>query len=545
MKDLGFTSRGTGLFQVLIAAELMVALSLGTYMLWQGNGNLDEGWYLFAGQRVYQGALPYRDFAFFQTPLSAFVYGIPSVFGLRAVMGGEAISLVLMLVTLGVAMRVACVHGGRVAALLVPPLLLNPLTLWAFTSVRTEPVSTLLLTLIAYFLLEGDSTPKRAALACVTAVLAVLARLSMVPMMLLVVGWSLYRFRGNRSVMRVFAAGGLVIALGCVGMVWVTGPDDIWFGLVLSQAERSSQLAAVPFSIARFLFSKILALFTVALQFPVAFVTGAAGCVWMGAEVHSRARRGWLAGVISDPLIVLFGLGMVSYLPQLAPRNTFDIYFVPSTATIAIAIAIVVGRWSASQPRQVLVRLALLGLGVLQVLLFMEGEVGFALFHRIVPASVKSRFSRSALYVQGADTDHHRLHTLARVVEEMTPSDRQVVTLDLGVALEAHRVVPDELSMGVFAYYPRLTDVAARENGVVNERLFRALFQRPEVGTIVLNDLVLGFMFRRNWSGFEPTRSLSEAELQQLLPELSAFRLAYTGLSIRNAPGPAYVLVRQ
>jgi hypothetical protein len=503
-----------------------VALFLGAYMLWHGNGNPDQGWYLLAGHRVYNGALPYRDFAFFQGPLSVYVYGIPSLLGRRGVMAGETVSTAMTLVTLGVAMRIAYVHGGRLAAVLVPLLLLNALTLQTLTTVRTEPISTMLLVLVAYFLLEQELTPRRAALASLAALLAVLARLSMLPMFLLVVGLGMYRFRSDQRVLAAYVVGIASAIVLCVAAVAVLGPGDVWFDLVLSQAQRDSQLVAVePLNVQEFLRLKCVALLSVELQFPVAFAAGLAGCAWLGVAAWRWLRRRTVVGAGVSPLLVLFGLAAASYLPQLAPRHTYDLYFVPSAAVIAIAVAIVVGRWRASLANVTPAVIAVIALIFLQVLSFSTGD---------------------ALYTRGSDTDGERLRTVARVVHDVTPSGRQVITLDLAVALEAHREVPDEFSMGIFAYYPRLSDNAARHHGVVNERLFRALLERHDVSTVVLSDLVLGIMFERHWGGLEPNRVLSEAELQRLIPELSQFRLTFTGPPLaRGFGGPTYVLTRR
>ena len=40
-----------------------------------GQINADEGWYLYSSKLVYDGQIPYQDFAFTQTPLLPYIYG--------------------------------------------------------------------------------------------------------------------------------------------------------------------------------------------------------------------------------------------------------------------------------------------------------------------------------------------------------------------------------------------------------------------------------------------------------------------------------------
>ncbi len=44
-------------------------LLLAALAVVQGRINHEEGWYLYAARRVLEGALPYRDFAYFPAPL--------------------------------------------------------------------------------------------------------------------------------------------------------------------------------------------------------------------------------------------------------------------------------------------------------------------------------------------------------------------------------------------------------------------------------------------------------------------------------------------
>ena len=49
---------------------------LALVFVFRGRLNGDEGWYLYGGRLAWRGQLPYKDFAFTQMPLSAYVYGM-------------------------------------------------------------------------------------------------------------------------------------------------------------------------------------------------------------------------------------------------------------------------------------------------------------------------------------------------------------------------------------------------------------------------------------------------------------------------------------
>lgn len=76
---------------VLLGSLLLYAVSL-----WWGELNQDEGWYLYAGRMVQEGYVPYRDFAFTQGPLMAYVYGLAyPLVRWQGVFGGRIFTAVL------------------------------------------------------------------------------------------------------------------------------------------------------------------------------------------------------------------------------------------------------------------------------------------------------------------------------------------------------------------------------------------------------------------------------------------------------------------
>src|SRR5919204_5802399 len=63
---------------VAVGLVVLYAAVSVVFVVW-GRLNADEGWYLYAGRLAWRGQLPYRDFAFPQMPLTAYVYGLAQI----------------------------------------------------------------------------------------------------------------------------------------------------------------------------------------------------------------------------------------------------------------------------------------------------------------------------------------------------------------------------------------------------------------------------------------------------------------------------------
>lgn len=80
------------------------ALFLYGISLWWGELNQDEGWYLYAGRMVAEQQVPYRDFAFTQGPVMAYVYALAyPLVQWQGVLGGRIITVLLAWCALGLA----------------------------------------------------------------------------------------------------------------------------------------------------------------------------------------------------------------------------------------------------------------------------------------------------------------------------------------------------------------------------------------------------------------------------------------------------------
>src|SRR5262245_4053985 len=91
-----------------IAAGLLVGAFavLAVVFVFRGRLNADEGWYLYGGRLAWRGQLPYKDFAFTQMPLTAYVYGLLQSIE-ASVFLGRLTSVVFAVGAVGLCTRVA------------------------------------------------------------------------------------------------------------------------------------------------------------------------------------------------------------------------------------------------------------------------------------------------------------------------------------------------------------------------------------------------------------------------------------------------------
>ena len=148
------------LSDVVIAVLLVLLVFEAISFLFVGRLNRDEGWYLYAARLVYHGQVPYRDFAFFQMPLVAYLYGLPQVVLGSGILAGRFTSLLFSAVAVAVGLRLAGRFGGPAALAGVLLLtVLNPSLMAAYTSARAEAPSIAFTMAALFFLITPPKSP--------------------------------------------------------------------------------------------------------------------------------------------------------------------------------------------------------------------------------------------------------------------------------------------------------------------------------------------------------------------------------------------------
>lgn len=497
--------RGARGFALAVAALFVVYLVRALHLVHAGRVNQDEGWYLYAARLVYEGRLPYRDFAFFQAPLLPLVYGLPQQLFGAGLETGRLTSLVLGAATLALGARLSFEGGGRFAALLflaVAPF--TPLLLWVFTTTRTEPLNALLLTLSAWLLLRPVSGARHAGGALLAAALAVATRIASLPFALLVLLHVARRHRGSPRELALTFAPGLLVTLAFAGLTVAAGPGAVGFDLVTRQAERHTQLQQQDedWTLAEAGTRRMADVSLLRAYYGGVPLVSFACALGVAAVFLSRRGRAGFAREASGLALLAFA----AYLPNLVPRVVFPEYF-----AAAFPLFLALTAWCAAQLRA---RASPEGR---RAVVAAAGVLVF--FH------VGSSVGQQHLHASRESPDLDEIRSAGEYLAERVPASRTLATLDTYLAVESGRRVPPGWEMGIFAYFPARSAEDGRRLKLLTKGRLAASLAQPSVGAVALSDHALGILVDRRISGYRPREELGEADLHEALPSLRRYRL--------------------
>ena len=193
-------------------------MALSLVFVFLGRLNADEGWYLYASTLVFDNQLPYRDFAYTQTPLLPYLYGLPQTLLVPGLHLGRYTSVALSFISLLLSVALAWRVQGRTAAGLTA-LLFASFTYGIYfnTIVKTYALVTLFFTLTIFALSTHLPETVKYLLALACAACAVLVRLSAAPFLAVIALYIL--LVGKRKPVKAVAT--LVIAASVTAAVWL------------------------------------------------------------------------------------------------------------------------------------------------------------------------------------------------------------------------------------------------------------------------------------------------------------------------------------
>jgi hypothetical protein len=492
-------------FRVAVTVLFLAYLGAAGYFAYAGQINQDEGWYLYAAKLVYEGWLPYRDFAFFQAPLLPFVYGLPQkLFGAGLELG-RLTSLLLSAATVALGARLSLARGGRCGALMFLAMVpLTPFLIWTYTSTRSEPLSAFLLTLSAFLLFRRDPGPRSASVAALAAVLAAATRISSLPVALLVVAWVAHRYRGSLRRLALVLAPPLLGAGLLAALVFAAGPATVWFNLVTSQVERHEQLQATHevWTLWRQVSQRIIDVAALRSFFGgvplVSFASAAAAlAVW-----YAQRGRDSLAG----PAAALAVFAFVAYLPNLAPRVVYPLYFAAVFPLFLVLASWCVGHLYARASRD----------GRRAVVAAIAVMLGFQLGNLL---------GQGDKQLSEGQRDLTELREAAQYVSQVVPRGTLLGTLDGYLAVASDRPVPRNWEMGLFSYFPERSSADGERLRLLTPDGLAASLGNPLLGAVAFSDRSLGILTSRGAFGYRPQELLSEEQIHEALPDLARFRL--------------------
>ena len=181
-------------WNIVIAGGVAVYVVISAIYLFLGQVNADEGWYLYASKLVWQGQLPYQDFAYTQTPLLPYIYGLPQILFGPSLYLGRITSILFSAITLVVYLSIAHKHSGKIGAGMTVILLCTfTYSIYFMSIVKTYALLAMLFALVL-LALESDHKHKYL-VAIALSFLAAMVRLSAVAFAIPVVVYCLFATR--------------------------------------------------------------------------------------------------------------------------------------------------------------------------------------------------------------------------------------------------------------------------------------------------------------------------------------------------------------
>lgn len=425
-----------------------------------GRLNADEGWYLYGSQLVFQGLLPYRDFAYTQMPLLPYIYGLPQLVVHSLLLGrltSAVFSASALIMSIAVARRYAGAWAGAFTALLfaafTPGIYLNSI-------VKTYALLTFCFA-GALFILSSDLSDRvRYPLALVFALAAALVRVTAglfaAPVML-------YAFlRADRRTRIIILFEGLA-AVGIAtffllpnwaGARWAILSSHLRHWGALSIPERLSIIVTERVPDILQTFAPLVLLGAVALYVILSW------------------RKPWQR----DPLaLTAVGLGLVLFASSHLVNGLWESeYLIPAASGLLPIIAIGIGRLPVSASRAT--RAIVWGAATL------------------LPAALVLGEGTQYLDWSGGQTALAEVGQVAASLRaNSAPGDRVLVLEGLGAVFEADRQALPGLSLAEFSLQ-NFDTVTAEQYRVVNMDMLVNAVTRKAARLVVLTERDWGVM---------------------------------------------------
>lgn len=442
--------------QLLFAGLVLCYAVVGLFFVVAGRPNIDEGIFISAAQRVFDGEQPYRDFPFSQAPMLPYFYALaPTVFG-SALMGARLFSWIAGLTGMTAILWLARRVAGDLAAVIT--LLVTFATLPVISvgmAVRSQSIGIPLLLLGVASLALARKGIWGFSLAPSLLLWATGVRLTNALVFAAVCLWVVWRLRRKPS--QLAGVGALVGAQALlIGLPILRAPADAFFHLVTAQLSRGGRFGyAVELSLLGEINRKFVA-YTDLTADAWLLLLLTIPLVAAGLRSGYRGWRPQLTQPMGDPRTAIFSLlclGLLAFAPHWLLGNAFLEYLLPLWALTAPAIGIGLAVWlrRVDSGR----RLRFLVVGAL-----------------LVGALANAYLDRN-IWIGSGDSSFQAFHRTSRKLAKAGGSHCTMLTFQTQLAVESGcRILPG-LDYSLFSYFPGLSLEEAIARGVLNLELLR------------------------------------------------------------------------
>jgi hypothetical protein len=427
--------------------------------------NLDEGWYLWASKSVYTGKLLYRDFAYTQTPLLPYVYGLIQKFTGVGLIEGRLTTMALALLSWGIVSGCAHKLAGPRTAILTLLLLASSFYAAAhFVYTATYALTALWLALALYVALPPTlpSERTRNALATFFVCCAIATRLSVVVALL---PFALYLIFSSGDRLRAALTVGISGMIGAAilfGPFWIAAGEQMRYSILEFHTEGA-------LGYQEHLFTMLSVLRFTLIDFAVPLAITALGMI--GLIRRRRALPTW--GI---PWLAVAGIVISLFAVHLLPRTTGSYYNSLQTPLLALLVAVILTPVLAHLKRGWAAAL-LLGILVLNGGL----QIGGILREDLVSVPPQNRMNE--------------IREAVAFLHSYTETGDLLLSFNTHLALEADLDLPAGMEMSIFSYHPTWTDEETQAYGGINNNRLLALLGDPAVAAVAMTTFDLDMFY--------------------------------------------------
>jgi hypothetical protein len=463
-------TRGGFLCRLGTGMAVLLCLAVAALYVVAGRLNADEGWYLYASRLVYEGNVPYRDFAYTQTPLLPYVYGLPQVLLGPSTYLGRVTSALLLALNLLLGVHVARRTGGQAAGCITAWLTATfTYGIYLSSIVKTYSLLSLLFTSVLVVLTSKVRAEARYPAAALLAVAAAMLRLTAAAFALVVAVYCVARSR--RAARWLTVAVLAVVSTGLLLFACCNGPAVEWNLVTFHVDQRggpSGPAAAIETAV-----GCLLVLPWFYLSYFLLVVSLAAAMLLdrrLRAELARAARR--------SGAVVTVGLGLTLYVAvHVFVAGCLPEYLVPAILSsfplLAVSFAWALGRagGSAAGPTRFGPGPAVCWIGL----------AAAVVLHPL-------RYTAAQVDLSGGELPVEEVRELAGLIAAESGEADQVLALEaLSAVAESGRAVLPGLTMAQFSLQDVTTDEAERL-GIVNPEMVLSYLREGAARIVVLTD---------------------------------------------------------
>jgi len=424
---------------IILCSTVLFLVNSTVFSFW-GQINADEGWYLYASKLVYSGLLPYKDFAFTQTPLLPYVYGLPQIFFPQSIYLGRITSIVFSTIAFILSITIAKKFGGKTAAT-ITALLGATFTYGIYyqSIVKTYSLTTFLFMLAFFVLPAKPQHTWKSILAVIFVLLASFTRLSAIFFATPVI---VYAFISSNSRDRLIISAACLFVLVYFLSFVLRNTDSALWGLILHHSMQWGDLTIME-QVSQILSFRIPALIIVFLFYIILWGTLTLTSL---KQAKNSTKPFWVLLTVTTGLLLFT-------IPNLISGGFYTEYFVPFVFVSFPITGIVYAKTYPNQGK------------------YLKAFINLALLFAIIFGFIRG--GNSFIDTSGGSSPIEETRKVAsHVSKNSDPSDQIFVLEALWLAVESNRQVLPNMTMAQFSYYDVETAKAKRLHLVNSQMIF-------------------------------------------------------------------------